>query len=710
MLQRPVSTARRGHSRRVMSPLVLALALVATGSASAQSCGTGGCAFWATEVNDSWFNPFRWGGILPWQGGVPNSSVSCRIELAVQIDVLGQGQGASCHHLQFNHTGAVVRVAGSSFRAELNVHGTQMDNNGLILIGGQDALHDSSLIIHNNTNANGANGRIRLSAPPATHGAFLSPANNLGWLLVNWPSHTIEGNGTIRVRLQNDGLVDANVAGRSLTFESLHNIDNNSLVRARNGGSLVLSMANGDHGFRQFGGGEIVIENGSGLALVSAGDQGLIGGRLQTIGSGVATVFSQGFRIEDVHVVAGSRMTFSGNAGLYIGPLGLENDGLIHTGPNGFVTSRFADSTTMRGTGRLQLEGGALSALFGGGGQAMVNSAGHSIGGFGTIALALTNRGELLADRNGQTSGPIQLTLQTSAQVNEGTMVARGGGSLHLQSVTLTQSAQGLVRAEHDSGFVLEGSNPMVFGGTLATSGTGTIYVGSSTARLENLTLAAGANVLVPCAIPLTIAGTIANRGTITVDNAGCGPNFATLRGSGATALTQSGEVRLRANGPSGNVTLEGAGGLLTLGAGQVLTGFGRINGEVRIDGAIAPDQSHAPLGPVGTLSVNPGAMLTLGNSADAVFDLASPASFDRIAGSGTVQLGGRLVLNSVDGYVPALGTSFDLITATSVSGRFRSVQFPPEFSGLDAQIEVLSDRVRLTIVAPLLVNGFEGL
>lgn len=709
MLQRPVSTARRGHSRRVMSPLVLALALVATGSASAQSCGTGGCAFWATEVNDSWFNPFRWGGILPWQGGVPNSSVSCRIELAVQIDVLGQGQGASCHHLQFNHTGAVVRVAGSSFRAELNVHGTQMDNNGLILIGGQDALHDSSLIIHNNTNANGANGRIRLSAPP-NHGAFLSPYSNLGWLLVNWPSHTIEGNGTIRVRLQNDGLVDANVAGRSLTFESLHNIDNNSLVRARNGGSLVLSMANGDHGFRQFGGGEIVIENGSGLALVSAGDQGLIGGRLQTIGSGVATVFSQGFRIEDVHVVAGSRMTFSGNAGLYIGPLGLENDGLIHTGPNGFVTSRFADSTTMRGTGRLQLEGGALSALFGGGGQAMVNSAGHSIGGFGTIALALTNRGELLADRNGQTSGPIRLTLQTSAQVNEGTMVARGGGSLHLQSVTLTQSAQGVVRAEHDSGFVLEGGNPMVFGGTLATSGTGTIYVGSSTARLENLTLAAGANVLVPCGITLTIAGTIANRGTITVDNAGCGPNFATLRGSGATALTQAGEVRLRADGPSGNVTLEGAGGLLTLASGQVLTGFGRINGEVRIDGAIAPDQSHAPLGPVGTLSVNPGAMLTLGNSADAVFDLASPASFDRIAGSGTVQLGGRLVLNSVDGYVPALGTSFDLITATSVSGRFRSVQFPPEFSGLDAQIEVLSDRVRLTIVAPLLVNGFEGL
>lgn len=709
MLQRPVSTARHGRSRREMSSLALALALAvaATGTASAQSCGTGGCAFWGTEVNDSWFNPFRWGGILPWQGGVPNSSVSCRIELAVQVDVLGQGQGASCHHLQFNHTGAVVRVAGSSFRAELNVHGTQMDNNGLILIGGQDALQDSSLIIHNNTNANGANGRIRLSAPP-NHGAYLSPYSNLGWLLVNWPSHTIEGNGTIRVRLQNDGLVDANVAGRTLTFESLHNIDNNNLVRARNGATLILSMANGNHGFRQFGQGRIVIENGSGLALVAAGDQGLSGGRLQTIGSGVVTVFSQGFPIDDVHFEAGSRMTFSGNAGIYIGPLGIENDGLIHTGPSGFVTSRFAASTTLTGNGRLQLEGGALSALFGGGGQAMVNGTGHTIGGVGTIALALTNQGEVLADRNGLGSGPSQLTLQTSGQVNEGTMVARGGGSLNLQSVTLTQNAQGLVRAEQDSAFVLEGISTVI-GGTLATSGNGVIYTNTATARLENLTLAAGANLLVPCARELTLVGTINNRGTITLDNAGCGPSYAIVRGSGVTALAQSGEIRLRANGPSGNVTLTSGGGLLTLGPSQVLTGTGKLGGELQVNGAISPDQSYAPIGPVGRIDLNAGTTLALGGSASTVIDIASAASHDRIGGSGNVQLGGTLVISALGAYVPPLGTSFDLITGAMISGRFQSVELPPQYAGLDARVEVLSDRVRLTVVAPLLVNGFES-
>ncbi len=697
------SDARRSGAKS--ASLLLALAMLMP-SAEASTTGAGGVAFWATEVNDSWFNPFRWGGILPWQGGVPDQSVSCRIELAVRVDVLGQGQAASCLHLQFNHVGAVVRVAGSSMRAELNVHGTQMDNNAVILIGGQDALQDSSLIIHNHTNANGANGRIRLSAPP-NHGAFLSPISNLGWLLVNWPSHTIEGNGTIRVRLQNDGLVDANVAGRALTFESTHNIDNHGLVRARDGGSLVLSMGNGNHGFRQFGAGRIVIENGSALALIGAGNEGLRGGRLQTIGSGLATVFSQGFPIEDVSLETGTRLTFSGNAGIFIGPLGLQNDGLIYTGPSGFVTSRFGDSTTMTGSGRLQLEGGALAALFGGGGQAMVNAQSHSIGGHGTIALALTNLGTVLADRNGLTSGPGQLTLQTSAQINEGTMVARNGGTLSLQAPTLTQGPLGVVRAEQNSALVLEGSTT-VSGGTLATSGNGVIYPNTSSARLENLSLASGANLIVPCSRELTLAGTINNRGTITLDNAGCGPNFAVLRGAGPTSLAHSGEVRLRADSPSVNVTLEGSAGVLTLGPGQVLTGSGRVVGAVRVDGVIAPDQPWSPAGPIGTLSVSGGATLTLGSTATTLFGLASPSSFDRIGGNGTIQLGGRLAIEAVGGYLPTPGSSFDLVVGAAVSGQFQSVEFPPEYNQLDARVQVLADRARLDIIAPMFVDGFE--
>jgi hypothetical protein len=692
--------------RRLLLAIATAL-LAATGTASAQTCTPGGCAFWATEVNDSWFNFFRWGGILPWQGGVPNSSVTCRIELAVQVDALGQGQVASCHHLQFNHTGVVVRVAGSSADAQLNVHGTQMDNNGLILIGGQDALRDSWLIIHNNTNANGANGRIRLSAPP-NHDAYLAPSPHAGWLLVNWPSHTIEGNGKIRVRLQNDGLVDANVPGRSLTFDGNQNVDNHNLVRARNGGSLGLFMSNGNFGFRQSGVGRIVIEDGSSLALWHAGNHGLVGGRLKTIGTGLVTVYGQGFRIDDLHFEAGSRMTISSNNGLYLGPLGVQNDGLIQTGPSGFIASRQGESTTLTGTGRVQLEGGRLSGLFGGGGHAMVNAPSHTIGGFGTIALALTNQGQVLADRNGLNSGPGELLLQTSAQINQGTMAARNGGSIRLQSTTLTQGPLGLVRAEQDSAFVLAGTNPTVIGGILATSGNGVIYPTSATARLENLTLATGARVRVPCSYVLTLAGTIQNGGTITLDNAGCGPNNATLRGVDGAALIGNGEIRLLANGPGTNTTLEGAGGTLSLGGGQMLTGTGRINGAVRADGIVMPDQTFAPLGPIGRLTVNSGSTLTLGPTARFVVDIGSSASFDRIDGNGVVQVAGTIAINLVDGYVPPPGTSFDLITGSAVGGNMQRVELPPALAAYDVRIEFPGDRMRLTLVPPQYADGFE--
>ena len=691
--------------RRLLLTIVAAL-LAATGTASAQTCGTGGCAFWATEVNDSWFNPFRWGGILPWQGGVPNQSVTCRIELPVQVDVLGQGQVASCHHLQFNHVGAVVRVAGSSFRSELNVHGTQMDNNALILIGGQDALQDSSLIIHNNTNANGANGRIRLSAP-LNHGAFLSPISNLGWVLVNWPSHTIEGNGTIRVSLQNDGLVDANVSGRTLSFDGGHSVDNHNLVRARDGGLIVLSMPNGDHGFRQFGLGRIVIENGSGLALIGAGDQGLRGGRLQTIGSGVVTVFAQGFPIEDVHFESGSRLTFSGNAGLYIGPQGLQNDGLIHTGPSGFVTSRLGDSTTLTGSGRLQLEGGTLSALFGGGGQAMVNAPGHTIGGFGTIALALTNQGELLADRNGLGSGPVNLQMQTSAMANEGLIEARNGGSLTIFGTTLDQTLLGTLGAAASSSVVLSSST--VRGGVLSTGGNGVIVMDGSASRLENLAIAPGGNVLVPCFRELDLVGGIDNDGHITVDNAGCGPNFAIVRGVGNVLIEGSGSVRLAASSEFGNAArLIAEGGLLTLGPAQSLSGYGRLSGNLRVEGAIAPDQPFAPAGAAGALTLDAGAQLSLVNTSALLIDILDPASFDRIVGNGNIVLDGTLFLDFPTGFETNGELVIDIVTGSAVSGQFDRVVLPPGLRCGRAAVEVLADRARLTVDVPMFCDGFE--
>jgi hypothetical protein len=700
-------TPRHLIPRRLLLAISLCL-LAATGSASAQPCGTGGCAFWATEVNDSWFNTFRWGGIIPWQGGVPLSDVTCRIELPVQVDVLGQGQFASCFHLQFNNTGAVVRVAGSSFRSELNVHGTQMDNNGLILVGGQDALQDSLLIIHNNTNANGANGRIRLSAPSATHGAFLTPANNLGWLLVNWPSHTIEGNGNVRVRLNNEGTVDANVAGRELVFDGSHTVNNTGTVRASNGGNLRLAISGAGAVFEQSGGGETDVTAGSSLTLGMCGNDGIRGGTI--LGSGQVTVNCQGHPIENVQLAAGLGFGFVGNSGLLVRPGGITNNTVIRTGAAGFVTSPQGQTGVLRGSGRVQLEGFGLTNLFGGGGQAMVNEAGHTIGGIGQIALALTNRGTVTADRNGLTTGPSELQFQTSAQANEGVIEARNGGVVRLREITMDQTATGQLRALDGSAIALTGSTTpaRVRGGSLFTSGSGVIAAAGSNDVLENLRIEAGSRVFAPCAQTLKLVGNIDNRGRITVDNSGCGPSFATLQGDGAVTVLGNGEIRLLASGPGVNNTLQGLGGTLVLGSAQMLTGTGRISGAVRADGIVMPDQTYAPLGPVGTISVNSGSTLSFGPTTRYVVDMASAGSFDRIDGSGNVQVAGTIMINLVNGYVPPLGSQFDLITGASVTGTIPRVELPPELAARDVRVEIQSDRLRITIVPPQFSDGFE--
>ena len=66
-------------------------------------------------------------------------------------------------------------------------------------------------------------------------------------------------------------------------------------------------------------------------------------------------------------------------------------------------------------------------------------------------------------------------------------------------------------------------------------------------------------------------------------------------------------------------------------------------------------------------------------------------------------------MLQSANGYVPALGTQFDLISGSSLTGRIASVELPPSYARLDARLEQLADRLRLTITAPLLADGFEG-
>lgn len=688
------------------SRLLLSLLLLIAAPLAAQPAGPSGIAFWSQPNDGLWFDGLRWGGVLPWQVGTPDSLATASLpgNTAYTVSLLGEGQGGQCHHLSLGNPLATLRIAGSTTRAELAVHGSQIDNQGSILVGGDDALHDSFLIIATHTTANGS-GRIRL-ARPAVHEARISAANNLGWLLVNGPSHTIAGHGSLGVRLQNEGQIEADVAGKALRFDGAHTVTNHGTLRARGGGQLVLELPNGPHLIEQGENGLIQIDAGSAASLGNCGNGGLRGGRVS--GPGLLTVTCQGAPIEGVHLSANAQVGFFGNSGLSIGPDGLRNDGLINTGANGFVASRFGDSATISGSGRLQLEGGVLAALFGGAGFALVNEAGHRIGGHGVVALALTNRGALLADRNGQLAGPAELRLQTSAMRNEGLMEARNGGVLRLSQITLEQDAAATLGAAAGSTVVLEAAT--VRGGQLVSDADGLLVADGSASRLENLAIAAGTRIVVPCFREVELVGTVSNAGRIEVDNAGCGPNVATLRGEGAVRIEGSGSVRLLASSTFGDAaTLSAGSAPLELGVGQRLTGFGRLAGALRVEGAIAPDQPFAPAGIAGTLTLTAGSSLQLAASSDLHIDIATTGSFDRIAGSGTVVLDGSLVLGFAPGFATEGETAFEIVSGSAVSGAFDAVLLPPGKRCGTARVEVLADRARLFLDVPPFCDSFEA-
>lgn len=697
----------RRDARKSLCRMAALVAVAAASPVAAQTPGPGGINLWNSPVDGDWFDALAWNGVLPSQGGVPDSTQTAHISFPVSVTL---GQRGECHHLSIGQPGVVLRIRpdpGYPFSNHLVMHGTRLDNNGLLEIGLAGAVQSSSLIINNHTTAAGT-GRIRLSED--TRGASINPNNNLGWLLVNAAGHTIEGTGNLAVRLHNDGLVHANVPGRQLLVNASHTVTNNATFRVSGGATLSIAQPNGAFVFEQSSAGRILVEAGSTLLLNSAGNDGIRGGEITTLGSGQALVQSQGTPIEGVTLTGGSRLGFIGNAGMFVGPTGMTNHGLIATGPSGFVASRFGETTTLRGSGRLQLEGGALSSLSGGGGHALVNAPGHTIGGVGTIALALTNRGSLLADRNSSTSDATNLQLQTSPQVNEGLMAATGGGVLQLFQTPLTQTATGVLEARDGSAVVLSGGSTAaaVTGGTLRTAGSGRIVAGGGNDVLASLRIDTGAQVLVPCARTLDLSGNVVNDGTITLDTSGCGPNFANLRATTAATLAGDGSVRLRADAVGAPARLVGQGARLTLGPGQALAGSGRVQGAVTLQGVVALDQPFTPAGDIGTLTLDGGADLRLADSTVFDLDIAGASSFDRIDGAGAIALDGTLVVTLADGYVPAVGASFDFALGTTVSGRPHTIVLPATITA-DARVEVLADRARLVITPPMFRDGFES-
>ncbi|RME40246.1 MAG: hypothetical protein D6788_03745 [Planctomycetota bacterium] len=169
----------------------------------------------------------------------------------------------------------------------------------------------------------------------------------------------------------------------------------------------------------------------------------------------------------------------------------------------------------------------------------------------------------------------------------------------------------------------------------------------------------------------------IANRGRIEVQGGGIVINNAALFDNGGDVVVNDGRS-LTANGgynqSDGTTTVNGT---LTVNAapavfqGGTLGGVGTVRGDVRSTAAVvAPGNSVGTLTVVGDYEQQSGAVLRI--------ELRDPAlgtpSSDHLTVSGAVILGGTLDVVRLGGYTPPPGTSVEIISAASVTGRFDTV------------------------------------
>ena len=131
----------------------------------------------------------------------------------------------------------------------------------------------------------------------------------------------------------------------------------------------------------------------------------------------------------------------------------------------------------------------------------------------------------------------------------------------------------------------------------------------------------------------------------------------------------------------------------LTLGAAQVLKGNGTVRGAVTNGGVVAPGAS------AGTLNLS-AHYTQSGELAVEIGGTTPGTGHDVLAVTSNAVLAGTLRVSLIDGFNPAAGQSFTVLTAGAVSGTFDTTNLPALAGGLDWQVSYAGNVVSLGVLA----------
>ncbi len=421
----------------------------------------------------------------------------------------------------------------------LFISGSSMVNAGSISIGDGNGLAVNGN--SGNTLSLSGGGTVTLT----TANTRISGESGVPLTLVN-VDNTIQGQGAIGIgelTLVNQKTISA--SGGTLTIQpSASGLTNTGLMEAQSGSTLELQA--GTAVTYNNTGGTIKALDGS---AISAGGLTITGGTLTSVGSGVFTTSPGGGNPTLNNLTfAGNFMIPSGAAIILEGTV--NNKGTIQSAGQIFVNG----NATLSGKGSvLMAAGSAMDQLSSG--DTLTNK--QLIHGAGTFyELPVTNQGTINGDN---TSAP--LTLASATSTNDAMLEASGGGTLEIYNNTTVNNKGGVIQALNGSTVIITGT---VNGGTLKTSGTGTI-------QSQNGTLDGRVNVPTNAGMltlsnqySLSTEGTINNTGTIAVGNGSCieMSQPTTLTGAGKVTMTSTSCIFGSGIPFTNNSTIEGAGSI----------------------------------------------------------------------------------------------------------------------------------------------------
>jgi fibronectin-binding autotransporter adhesin len=569
-----------------------------------------------------------------------------------------------------------------------------------------------------------------------------------GATLVN--EQLIQGTGGIEnlTSFTNSGTINANIPtganNLQLQLGRAGASTNTGTIEASNGGVLVL----GSTTINNTGG---IIESvgaNSNVSLVgSLGTSGLTisGGTYTTSGGGV--IYGYGGTTFD-----GTTNPVTNSGTLIVPSVGnppninaggtLKNTGTIQLLPNASGAQIFlqlvgGENLTLAGSGTLIMGDGTNNAYnnqpvigddFGGGGIFTNQSTIEGTGAIAPGTLGLINSGTINANVPvGTNSLLLNVCCEgASGIVNNGTMEASKGGMLQIypynsfsNAGTLNAASSSTIYFNNNGGPFLNLVNGTLTAGTYNVAGTLQIP-GNITTNDAKITLTGKASqILNPNSNALagfvtnaskgsfdlkggqsfTSAGTFTNQGTISV---GKGSTFTV--GSGGSYLQTEGKTTVNgklalstSEEKSDEADSEPAAANIRIAKGTLLGNGGTIAAHLFSSGTVIP---AASLTTTGKLAITGAYTQTAAGALDANIAGASSGQFNVLNVTGTATIGGTLNIGLLDKFVPAVGDTFEILTAKKVTGTFATVNGTKINDSEHFTVTYNADNVTLTVVS----------